>query len=191
MSVFHDHDRFTYLLVNAHNITETFCLAVLLIYILIHLTFFCDTIFSRSTCLLERSILIFIYWSFFLVCSYIYFIFLDINFIPSTVFSLRLSVYRIIFVGGLRKYGIPVIDLLLFLVFANKQDLPGALSMEEIREVHTVRTYMPELWIRIGFNADPDPAFFYLNADPDSVSQTNVDPSQNPDPSQTLPSVKV
>jgi hypothetical protein len=32
--------------------------------------------------------------------------------------------------------------------------------------------------IRIGFNADPDPAF-YLNADPD------------PDPGQTLPSQKV
>ncbi len=33
------------------------------------------------------------------------------------------------------------------------------------------------LWIRIGFNADPDPAF-YLNADsdPDPGSQTNADP---------------
>jgi hypothetical protein len=31
---------------------------------------------------------------------------------------------------------VPVSDLLLFLVFANKQDLPGALSMEEIREVN-------------------------------------------------------
>ncbi len=36
--------------------------------------------------------------------------------------------------------------------------------------------------IRIGFNADPDPAF-YLNADPDPDpgSQTNADP----DPRQT------
>ncbi len=35
------------------------------------------------------------------------------------------------------------------------------------------------LWIRIGFNADKDPAF-YLNADPDTdpdlESQTNADP---------------
>jgi hypothetical protein len=36
------------------------------------------------------------------------------------------------------------------------------------------------LWIRIGFNADPDPAF-YLNADPDQGRQTNADP----DPGQT------
>ncbi len=50
------------------------------------------------------------------------------------------------------------------------------------------------VWIRIGFNADPDinpnPAF-YLNADPDpnpdSGSQTNADP----DPGQTLKSQKV
>jgi hypothetical protein len=36
------------------------------------------------------------------------------------------------------------------------------------------------LWIRFGFNADPDPAF-YLNADPDTdpdpESQTNADPA--------------
>jgi hypothetical protein len=34
----------------------------------------------------------------------------------------------------------------------------------------------PVLWVRIGFDADPDPAC-YLNADPDPVpgSQTNVD----------------
>jgi hypothetical protein len=31
------------------------------------------------------------------------------------------------------------------------------------------------LWIRIGFNADPDPAF-YINADPDPRSQTIADP---------------
>ncbi len=39
-------------------------------------------------------------------------------------------------------------------------------------------TSFPVLWIRIGFNVDPDPAFFYLNADtdPDSGSQTNADP---------------
>jgi len=36
----------------------------------------------------------------------------------------------------------------------------------------------PVLWIRVGFNADPDPAF-YLNADPD------------PDPGQTFKSQKV
>ncbi len=35
----------------------------------------------------------------------------------------------------------------------------------------------PVLWIRIGFNADPDPVF-YLNVDPDpdQGSQTNADP---------------
>jgi hypothetical protein len=39
--------------------------------------------------------------------------------------------------------------------------------------------------VRIGFNADPDPAF-YLNADPDPdpVSQINADA----DPGQTMPS---
>ena len=44
------------------------------------------------------------------------------------------------------------------------------------------------LWIRIGFNADPDLAF-YRNADPDPDpgSQTSADP----DPGQTLPSQKV
>ncbi len=31
------------------------------------------------------------------------------------------------------------------------------------------------LWIRIGFSADPDPAF-YLNAYPDPGSQINTDP---------------
>ncbi len=31
------------------------------------------------------------------------------------------------------------------------------------------------LWIRIGFNADPDPAY-YLTADPGPESQTNADP---------------
>jgi hypothetical protein len=46
------------------------------------------------------------------------------------------------------------------------------------------------LWIRIGFNEDPDPAC-YLNADPDSDpgSQTNADPDS--DPGQTLESQKV
>jgi hypothetical protein len=34
----------------------------------------------------------------------------------------------------------------------------------------------PVLWIRIGFNADPDPAF-YLNEDPDR--QTNGDPGRS------------
>jgi hypothetical protein len=41
------------------------------------------------------------------------------------------------------------------------------------------------LWIRIGFNANPDPAF-YLNADLDPGSQTNADP----DPDQTFKSKK-
>ena len=45
----------------------------------------------------------------------------------------------------------------------------------------------PVLRIRIGFNADPDPAV-YLNADPDPESQTNAYP--DPDPGQTLPSQK-
>jgi hypothetical protein len=40
------------------------------------------------------------------------------------------------------------------------------------------------LWFRIGFNADPDPAF-YLNADPDPRSKTYADPGQ------TLKSQKV
>jgi hypothetical protein len=48
------------------------------------------------------------------------------------------------------------------------------------------------LWIRIGFNADPDPdPAFYLNADPDTDpdprSQTNADP----DPGLTFKSQKV
>ncbi len=45
------------------------------------------------------------------------------------------------------------------------------------------------LWIV--FNADPDPTFFYLNADPDldPGSQTNADP--DPDPGQTFMSQKV
>jgi hypothetical protein len=46
-------------------------------------------------------------------------------------------------------------------------------------------------WIRIGFNAHPDPAF-HLNADPDPDpdpgSQTNAD--QDPDPGQTLKAQK-
>jgi hypothetical protein len=46
--------------------------------------------------------------------------------------------------------------------------------------------YKPVLWIRIGFNMDPGPAF-YLNANPDPDSPTNPDP----DPGQTLPSQKV
>jgi hypothetical protein len=44
------------------------------------------------------------------------------------------------------------------------------------------------LWIRIGLNEDPDPAF-YLNADPDTESQTNADP--DPDPGKILKSQKV
>jgi hypothetical protein len=39
--------------------------------------------------------------------------------------------------------------------------------------------------IRTDFTADPDPAF-YLNAYPDTGSQTNTEP----DPGQTLPSQK-
>jgi hypothetical protein len=34
------------------------------------------------------------------------------------------------------------------------------------------------LWIRIGFNADPDPDFF-LYADSDSGSQTNADTDES------------
>jgi hypothetical protein len=54
------------------------------------------------------------------------------------------------------------------------------------------------LWIRTGFNADPDPAF-YLNADPDPAVYLNADPdpdsgSQNnadPDPGQNSSSQKL
>ncbi len=35
----------------------------------------------------------------------------------------------------------------------------------------------PVWWIRISFNADPDPAF-HLNADPNPGSQNNADPDQ-------------
>ncbi len=42
------------------------------------------------------------------------------------------------------------------------------------------------MWIRIGFNADPDPAFYH-NAEPEN--QINADP--DPDPGQTLKSQKV
>jgi hypothetical protein len=48
--------------------------------------------------------------------------------------------------------------------------------------------FWPMLWIRIGFNVDPDPPF-YLNEDPDPGSQTNAD--LGPDPGQTLPSQNV
>jgi hypothetical protein len=41
------------------------------------------------------------------------------------------------------------------------------------------------LWIRIGFNADPDPAL-YLNADTDPGIQNNYDP----DPGQAFKSQK-
>jgi hypothetical protein len=44
------------------------------------------------------------------------------------------------------------------------------------------------LRIRIGFNADPDPAF-YLNADPDTDSGSINNP--DPDPGQPLPSQKL
>jgi hypothetical protein len=52
------------------------------------------------------------------------------------------------------------------------------------------------LWIRTGFNADLDPAF-YLNADPDSTFYVNADPdpgsqtNADPDPGLTLPLKKV
>ncbi len=36
------------------------------------------------------------------------------------------------------------------------------------------------LWIRSGFNADPDQNPTYLNADPDPGSQTNADPDMDP-----------
>jgi hypothetical protein len=43
-----------------------------------------------------------------------------------------------------------------------------------VEPAHSTRLE-PVLWIRIGFNADPDPDF-YLNADPDPGSQANEDP---------------
>jgi hypothetical protein len=44
------------------------------------------------------------------------------------------------------------------------------------------------LWIRIGFTADPDPAFYFnVVPDPDPGSQTNADPI----PNQTLKLQKV
>jgi hypothetical protein len=46
------------------------------------------------------------------------------------------------------------------------------------------------LRIRIGFSADPDPAF-YLNADQDPGSQTNAGIYADPDPGQALLSQKV
>ena len=52
--------------------------------------------------------------------------------------------------------------------------------MDTIRQ----KTLQTVFRIRIGFNADPDPAF-YLNADPDPGSQTNADPGH------TLPLQKV
>jgi hypothetical protein len=42
----------------------------------------------------------------------------------------------------------------------------------------------PVLWIRIGFNADPDPAF-YLDADPDPDAGSQIDADPDPDPGQT------
>ncbi len=47
------------------------------------------------------------------------------------------------------------------------------------------------LWIRSGFNADPDPAF-NLNAEPvsDPGSQTNVDPG-DPDPTFEAEKVEI
>jgi hypothetical protein len=38
---------------------------------------------------------------------------------------------------------------------------------------------LTSVWIRIGFKQDPNPAF-YLNADPDSGSQTDADSDQAP-----------
>jgi hypothetical protein len=47
------------------------------------------------------------------------------------------------------------------------------------------------LWIRITFNADPDPAF-YLNADPEPGIQINADPwDPDPDPDKTFESEKL
>ncbi len=56
-----------------------------------------------------------------------------------------------------------------------------------------VKMLNPVLWIRIGFNADADPAF-YLNPDPDpdpgnQPMRIHADP--DPDPGQTLKSQKV
>jgi hypothetical protein len=44
------------------------------------------------------------------------------------------------------------------------------------------------LWIRTGFNADPDPDFC-INMDADPGSQTNADPDS--DPGQIWPSLKL
>jgi hypothetical protein len=46
----------------------------------------------------------------------------------------------------------------------------------QTRSLDTLPTVSVKHWIRICFDADPDPAF-YLNADPDLGSQTNADPS--------------
>jgi hypothetical protein len=66
---------------------------------------------------------------------------------------------------------------------------------ENFCELQTA-SFEPVMWICIGFNADPDPAF-YLNADPD----TDPDPRKkktmciqadpDPDPDQTFESEKI
>jgi hypothetical protein len=59
------------------------------------------------------------------------------------------SVYLFFFCRWITK--VPGTDLLLFLVFANKQDLPGALSMEEIREVLVHSVLAPLEYILLFF----------------------------------------
>ncbi len=48
-------------------------------------------------------------------------------------------------------------------------------------------TIFSVLWIRIGFSADPDPAFFiYLNWDPDRDPDPGIQNNADPDPDQTF-----
>jgi hypothetical protein len=56
----------------------------------------------------------------------------------------------------------------------------------KINQLNSVLLYFSVLRVRIGFNADPDPAF-YLITDPDPGSKTNADP----DACQTIKSQKV
>jgi hypothetical protein len=45
--------------------------------------------------------------------------------------------------------------------------------------------FLSVLWIRTGFNADPDPPF-YLDADPDSDPGSRTNAYPDPVPGQTL-----
>ncbi len=54
-----------------------------------------------------------------------------------------------------------------YLLFDNGGSVP-------VRGVVDFKNYKPVLWIRIGFNADPDPAF-YLNVDLGSQNSAEPD----------------